>query len=128
VASYAGALAQGLRANLWYSAEGWRMSELLDASLNKLPAYYAFQFASSELRDASFVQEINGYTGVKGYEFQRSDRRIWVLWSLDGTTHLISLPGLPLAGWRVLDTSVVPVTPAASMDVTFNPLYLEWSP
>ena len=126
--AYAAAIAQDLRANLWYSAEGWRMSELLDANLNMLPAYYAFQFASSELQDVSFVREITEYTGVKGYEFQRSGRRIWVLWSLDGITHSISLSNIPLAGWRVVDTFVTPITPETSMNVTLNPLYLEWSP
>ena len=107
---------------------GWRNSGLLNADLSPSPAYTAFQLASSELRDAAFVREITEYAGVKGYEFQRGDRRIWILWSFDGSTHSISLSGVPLAGWRVQDTSVTPVTPAASMDVTLNPLYLEWNP
>ena len=126
--AYTAAISQGLRANLWYSVLGWRNSGLLNADLSPRPAYTAFQFASSELRDAAFVREITEYAGVKGYEFQRGDRRIWILWSFDGSTHSISLSGVPLAGWRVHDTSVTPVTPAASMDVTLNPLYLEWNP
>jgi hypothetical protein len=126
--AYAAAIAQGLRANLWYSVLGWRNSGLLNSDLSPRPAYTAFQFASSELRDTGFEREISEYAGVKGYEFQRGDRRIWVIWSFDGTTHTISLPGVPLAGWRVVDTSVTPVTPVASMNVTLNPLYLEWNP
>jgi hypothetical protein len=123
--NYAAAISLGLRANLWYSAMGWRNSNLLNADLSPLPAYTAFQFARSELREATFVQNITTYTGVKGYEFQRGDRRIWVIWSLDGTTHTTTLPGVPLAAWDALGASV---TPAASMDITLNPLYLEWTP
>jgi hypothetical protein len=80
------------------------------------------------MHDTAFVREITEYACVKGYEFQRGDRRIWVMWSSDGNTHSISLPGVPLAGWRVVELSVTPVNPGASMNVTLNPLYLEWNP
>jgi hypothetical protein len=123
--SYAAAIAQGLRANVWYSALGWRNSGLLNPDLSPRPAYMALQFSRSELRDANWVRDITEYAGVKGYEFQRGDRRIWVLWSLDGNTHLIDLPGVPLAAWDALGNSV---TPATSMNVDLNPLYLEWNP
>jgi len=152
---YAAAIAEGLRANIWYSVSGWRNSGLLRPELtwpqktfasefrptaqnsglltsSGAPrlAYYAYQFARSELADASFVgdigsADIGGVSGVKGYKFNRGDRTIWLLWSLDGATHLISLSGLPLAAWDALGNSV---TPAASMNVDLIPLYLEWSP
>jgi hypothetical protein len=123
--AYAAAIAQGLRANLWYSLLGWRNSGLLNADLSPRPAYTAFQFARNELGDAAWVRHITEYTGVKGYEFQRGNRRIWVLWSLDGNTRSINLSGAPLAGWDALGNSVAP---AASMDIGLNPLYLEWNP
>jgi hypothetical protein len=123
---YAAAIAMRLRANIWYNVFGWRNSGLLNADLSPRPAYTAFQFARSELRDASFVREITDYAGVvKGYEFTRGDRRIWVLWSLDGGTHTINLSSVPEAAWDALGVSV---TPAVSMHVTLNPLYLEWNP
>jgi hypothetical protein len=123
--AYAAAIAQGLRANLWYSLLGWNNSGLLNADLSSRPAYIAFQFGRNELRDAAFVREITTYAGVKGYEYNRGDRRIWVIWSLDGNAQSINLSGAPLATWDALGNSV---TPAASMDVTLNPLYLEWNP
>ena len=123
--TYAAAIAEGLRANIWYSVLGWHNSGLLNADLSPRPAYTAFQFARSELRDATWVRDVTEYTGVKGYEFQRVDRRIWVLWSLDGTTHSINLSGLPLAAWDALGNSV---SPSVSMNVDLNPLYLEWNP
>ncbi|MFV2045252.1 MAG: hypothetical protein ACC700_18720, partial [Anaerolineales bacterium] len=47
--AYTVAIAEGLKGNVWYSLLGWRNSELLDSSLNPRPAYYAFQFARSEI-------------------------------------------------------------------------------
>jgi Cellulase (glycosyl hydrolase family 5) len=123
--SYAAAIAQGLRANIWYSVLGWNNSGLLDAHLRPLPAYTAFKFSRSELRDSAWVRDITTYLGIKGYEFNRGDRRIWVLWSLDGSTHSISLSSAPLAGWDALGVSV---TPDTSMNITWKPLYLEWNP
>ena len=128
--AYAAAIAQGLRANLWYSVLGWRNSGLLNGDLSPRPAYTAFQFARSELRDAAFAgditgSDIGGASGVKGYKFNRGDRRIWVLWSLDGASHSITLSSLPLTAWDALGNSV---TPAVSMNVSLNPLYLEWNP
>ena len=123
--TYAAAIAEGLRANIWYSVQGWRNSELLNADLSPRPAYTALQFSRSELRNATWVRDVTEYTGVKGYEFQRGDRRIWVLWSLDGDTHSINLPDVPLAAWDALGNSV---PPAASMDIDLNPVYLEWNP
>ena len=123
--SYAAALAQGLRASVWYSVLGWQNSGLLNPDLTPRPAYTAFQFACSELRDATFVREITEYDHVKGYEFNRGDRRIWLLWSLDGASHPINLPGVPLAIYHV---DGMPVPPVGSLTVTLEPLYLEWSP
>ena len=84
----------------------------------------------SELRNAAYAgvvvpADIGGTSGIKGYKFQRSDRRIWLVWSLDGTPHTIYLPGTPLAAWDIMG---VPVTPASSMEITVQPLFLEFNP
>jgi hypothetical protein len=123
--AYTIGIAQGLRANIWYSVQGWFNSGLLNGDLSPRPAYTAFQFAASELREAVFVREVTEYAGVKGYEFTQSDRRIWVLWSLDGNTHSITLSTAPLSAWDALGNSV---SPTASMNVSLDPLYLEWIP
>jgi hypothetical protein len=128
--AYAAAIAQGLRANIWYSVAGWRNSGLLNADLSPRPAYTAFKFARSELGEVAFTgvitaADIGSVSGVNGYKFQSGDRRIWVLWSLDGNQHLVSLASTPMAAWDALGNSI---SPAASMNVTFSPLYLEWNP
>lgn len=122
--SYSAAIAQGLRANIWYSMLGWRNSGLLNADLSPRPAYTAFQFSRNTLQNAIGVRDITEYAGLKGYEVQQADRRIWVLWSLDGNTHSVDLPVAPVFAWDALGT---PVAPDASVDVSLNPLYLEWN-
>jgi len=126
---YAAAIAQGLRANVWFSVKGWRESGLLTADLSPRLAYTAYQFASNELSTATFAgnlhrTDVGGAVGVTGYKFDRPDRRIWVLWSLDGGSYSITLPGVPLAAWDALGNAV---TPAISMTASPNPLYLEWN-
>ena len=128
--TYAAGIAEGLRASIWYSVLGWRNSGLLNTDLSPRPAYTAFQFARNELGDAVYIGEITaadigGASSVKGYKFQWGDRRIWVLWSLDGNTYSINLSSVPLGAWDALGNSVSPTT---SMNLTLEPLYLEWNP
>jgi hypothetical protein len=123
--AYSAAIAQGLYGNLWYSLQGsWNCSGLINPDLTILPAYTAYQFASSELHNSIWVRDIIEYAGVKGYEINRVDRRIWVLWSSDGNSHAISLPGVPLAVYHVNGTSI---SPAGFITVTPEPFYLEWN-
>ena len=128
--TYAAGIAEGLRASIWYSVLGWRNSGLLNTDLSPRPAYTAFQFARNELGDAVYIGEITaadigGASSVKGYKFQWGDRRIWVLWSLDGNTYSINLSSVPLGAWDALGNSI---SPTISMNVSLNPLYLEWNP
>jgi len=122
--SYAAAIAQDLQANIWFSVLGWHNSGLLNADLSPRPAFMALQFSRNELYNAIWVRDVTEYAGVKGYEFQRGNRRIWILWSLDGNTHSITLPDVPLAAWDTLGDSI---PPAASINIDLNPFYLEWN-
>lgn len=123
--NYTAAMAEGLRANIWYSVLGWRNSGLLKADLSPRPAYMAYRFARSKLLDATFVREITEYGQVKGYEFNRGDRHIWVLWSLDGNQHPLTLPAMPIAAWDALGNTIAPST---AITVGLSPIYLEWQP
>ncbi len=121
--AYSAAIAQGLRANIWYTVFGWKNSGLLNPNLTPRPAYTAFQFSRNELQDAFLMRNVTEYAGIKGYEFQRAGRRILVLWSQDGVAHPVAVPyGAPSAAWDALGNVVAPV---ASMSVGLNPLYLE---
>jgi hypothetical protein len=128
--SFATAIAQGFRANLWYNIYGWRGSGLVDQNNNPLPAFEAFRFSRNELGDGVFngivtPADLGGVVGVTGYKIQRGSRLIWVLWSLDGNAHRVTLSGLPDAAWGALGE---PLLPALEMEVSLEPFYLEWIP
>lgn len=93
VESYAVAVAEGWKANIWYSAFGVRCSGLLNADLTPKNSYYAFLFTRQKLSAAVPVRAIDDYPGMMGYEYDIPGRRLWVVWSLDGEAHTIPLPG-----------------------------------
>jgi hypothetical protein len=121
--AYAAAIAQGLRAIIWYSVLGWQNSNLLNSDLSPRPVYSAFQFARNELYNATWVRDVTEYAGVKVYEFQRGDHRIWVLWSLDGAEHGISLDASPRAVFDVFGISFIA---SNQLTITLEPKYIEW--
>jgi hypothetical protein len=135
--AYAAAAMEGLRANTWYSVLGWRHSQLLNSNLSPTSAYYAYVFARNEVRDSTYLgvvssSDVGGATGVKGYKFQRGDRQVWVVWTMDGNGHTVSFASAPLAAWDALGGTV---TPATTMSITSmstanwkSLLYLEWNP
>ena len=124
-ASAAG-LSLGLSGNVWYSLKGWRGSALVGNKLKPNQALEAFEFTLQQQDGAVFLNEITSYAGVLGYEFQKRDgTRVWLLWSLDGEAHLISLPSSPQAIFDVFGESL-PVSQEIS--ITVAPFYVEWTP
>ncbi len=123
--SYAAALAEGLRANLWYSMFGWRASGLIskqDGTPNA--AYTAYQFAASQFSEAVFQREVTELPGVIGYEFVRREATFWVLWSLKGDLIEVTLPDMPTASYDVFGT---PLAAEKQFFVDAAPIYVEWT-
>lgn len=121
--SNAAALAEGLTANVWYHLEGWRGSNLVDASLQPNLAFQAESFSAHELRGAVFVKEITEFQGVKGIEFTRQGSQVWILWSIDGAAHPLALPSAPAA---VYDFSGQTLPSGTDMTVDLAPVYVEF--
>jgi hypothetical protein len=121
----AAGLAEGLDANIWYSLEGWRGSALVNSRLKPFPAYQALIFSAEQLERAEFQREVTDFEGVKGYEFEREGARIWILWSMDGASHSITLPAAPSAAFDVFGAEL----PASQeLEITRAPVYIEMNP
>jgi hypothetical protein len=119
--SYAQALANNLKVNIWYSVRGWRGSGLVkDDQIT--PAYAAYQFASGKLEGVAFVRQIQAYPDVIGYEYLDDDKLTWVLWSRDGDSHPIDLPRPPLA---IYDVFGDPLEVSQEVVVTLAPVYIK---
>jgi hypothetical protein len=126
--SYAVAVAEGWKATVWYSALGYRCTGLLNSDLSPKPAYYAYQFAQQKLGEAVFVRQITEYPQVMGYEYEIPGKKLWVLWSLDGQAHPLSLPGLPLVVNRVgEDGHAVQEPNDLTLMIDISPRFIEFS-
>jgi hypothetical protein len=97
----------------------------LNSDHSPRPAYQAFATARNILRDAKLTREINLYTQVRGYEYTRSQYRMWVLWSLDGNIHMVNLDTMPDEIYDAMGNTLVPSNP---LRVGYTPLYLVWRP
>lgn len=137
------------KTNVWFTYYGWRSTDLW-SSVTEQPeaAYHAYDFVSQKINRSSAVNEITSYNNsyVKGYEFVRSNHRIWVLWYVGGdpangsATTTINLPGTPTAIWRWVkvgsgtpnDGTYQLQVPDGSYSPTVNvgrgPLFIEFSP
>ena len=120
---YGTSLAEGFETTVWYHILGWRKSELLDKDLNPLLAFDAYKFAREELQNGTFQRRITDYKGLVVYEFNRSDRIIWLIWSQVGEKK-INLPNTPLKIWDVYGNPIEKT--GHDLIVTLKPLYLEW--
>ena len=126
--SYAGGIADGLRSMIWFSATGWRGSQLLDQDLSPINTYHAFSFARTLLGQVTFVREITEFTGVTGYEFKNptTQHRSWILWSITstGNPHTITLGTTPLAVYDVYGNTAAVST---SLQVGLIPIYVDYT-
>ena len=130
VHAYARAIANGLEANVWFDVTGtWgRSNGLLKRDLFMLPAFYTYQFASSKLTGITQFKEITQYEGVTGYEFWGAacegdtNCNVWILWSLDGNDHEISLPAVPYAIQDMFGNSD-PIS--QTLTVSLSPIYID---
>ncbi|MFM8320529.1 MAG: hypothetical protein ACKOC5_06395 [Chloroflexota bacterium] len=82
-----------IQAVIWYTYEdsGWRSSGLFEDGAAK-PAYYAYQYLSNLLYEATYSRTITSYPGVAAYEFRDVGRRLWILWASDQVSHSVTLP------------------------------------
>jgi len=127
VQSYTVAAAEGWISNIWYSAFGIRCSGLIEKDLTPLPAYHAYQFTQQKLENAYFVRPITEFPGVIGYEFTASGKQLWVLWSLDGAAHTISLNQMPVSIFHIgADGKSVVEPNATSPTIDLSPCFIDF--
>ncbi len=121
---FAAALAEGVKAQILYSAQStWVDTNLLNGVTPRVPMV-ALKIAREKFQNAAFVQYITQFPGVKIYELSRPGKRFWVVKSLDGTARSITLPAVPL---RITDPLGVNVPAAATITIDVKPLYIEWN-
>lgn len=123
--TYAQAVQEKLRANIWFSMRGWRNSGLVySVGGEPRPAYYAIGFSQDMLGEAVFTGGITTYTNVQGYKYYTPEySNLWVMWATDGSTVSITLPATPIAIWDA-DGDPVSIN-GTSLDLTIEPYYIQ---
>ncbi|MEN6394763.1 MAG: hypothetical protein ABFD53_13225 [Anaerolineaceae bacterium] len=124
----------GLKANLWYSLLGWpeKNTGLLNADLSEREGFVAYRVASEKLSGVENLgvitsSDINPITGISGYKFIRKNRQVWVVWSLDGNNHDVTLHSSKQLA-AITDALGVAQPLSTSCTITIKPLYIEWIP
>lgn len=106
---FAVALADDYVANVWYSVYGDRdlnrNNELLTIDNEDRPAYNAFWFTTRALLNHEFVKKLNLDPNLMGFEFVASSgKKQWVVWSIDGKDHTVSLKSTPLSIHKIANS------------------------
>jgi hypothetical protein len=124
-------IAAGIIGTTWYTltGPGWVNGGLLDGSQEPRPAYYSFQFMAEELRNAVYRQRLwlyyDQYPFLRVYEFNKSGKRIWVMWASDEQPSSIILPGETT---KVFNKYGDDITPTNSQITVKSPVYVELTP
>jgi len=116
---------------IWFTLNGpgWQNSALLDSSQNPRPSYYSFQFMAEELRNADYRQRMwlyyDQYPFLRVYEFNKSGKRIWVMWASDEQPSSITLPSETTKVFNKYGEDIAP--PDGQITVK-SPIYVELTP
>jgi hypothetical protein len=131
--AFAMVVAEDIVGSVWYGLEysfvtptSTRNTNLLDIDRNPLPAYFTYQFASGFLNGATSDSDYSGDPNVTGYILDRDGTEVWVIWSLDGNPHGITIP-MPSAIYEIgSDGRPDSLTPSTSVTVTRAPVFIEY--
>ncbi len=119
--------ANGLLGTIWYQFEGpgWRHGALLDENQDPKPAYYALEFLAEELNGGEYTGQVTQYDQLTGYEFTKSNKKVWVIWSPDGVPHPLLLDDAPQ---NIYDKYGNQIDATSTELLVSSPIYLEFSP
>ncbi len=117
------ALAEGLRANIWYSLTGWRGTGLLGPDGQPNQAFIAAQFSAQQLKGAVFQGAVTDFPAVRGYAARRGAETVWLLISNDGEQHTVSLPFTPSQVYDMFGAALPTDSP---VEIGMAPVYVIW--
>jgi hypothetical protein len=137
--TYPRAIISGFANVMWFRSMdlGDFNVSMLNDDLSPRPAYTAFLQSRLMLGEATYVRaltstaDIGTVSNVRGYSFKLPDgRTVWTVWSLNGTSKVLTLPGQPAQAVNQLGASMV-VSPGNQLHL-FPPYnlfsYVIWNP
>ena len=101
------------------SRDHW--GEFVDACRGEGNAHAQFNYAGPLTS-----QDVSPMDGLKGFKFQEGATRVWLVWSMDGATHSVTLPSQPDAVYNSLGE--LQSVSGNVLNVPKRPLYVVWNP
>ncbi len=120
--------ARGIKVTNWYHLDryGWLKGGLLDEANHPLPVYEAYQVLTKALNRTEFKHEIRLAGKTLIFEFSGDGRRVWILFSEDGSPRSINAIGSFITAYDLFGD---PVEPSQQGIITFErPIYIELEP
>lgn len=115
--TYPRAIISGFQSLMWFrmlDGGGGFNGVLVDDDLKPRPAFTAFAQSRLMLGEATYVRaltstaDIGTLSNVRGYSFKLPDgRTVWTVWSLNGTSKVLTLPGQPAQAVNQLGATMV---------------------
>lgn len=84
-----------LLGSIWYPfhGPGWRYSDLIgDSIVEPKPAYYAYLTTANILNGVDYHTKLTNLAPLEAYEFVGRWKKVWVLWSADGSPVHFNVP------------------------------------
>ncbi|MBN2147593.1 MAG: hypothetical protein JW726_09400 [Anaerolineales bacterium] len=129
VRTFSRALAEGIMGFTWFTLNGpgWRYLGLLDENQTPKPVYTAYQNLITRLDHTSYLGLANYGVGIEAYNFARGGEKVQVVWAVDDTTFMITVPQAEFIAAYTRDGATI--TPTASgtdyqLTVQFEPIYI----
>jgi hypothetical protein len=122
--AYAEAYALGAKCAMYYSLiNESKFKGLLLPDLTPKPAFWTYKFLSDQIGEATYEGPATGYAGVSGQSFVRAGaEHIQILWSADGSDHLLPVPMGFVAAY---DKYGGPIAPSdGQLIVGWSPIYV----
>ena len=121
----ASALAEGLKANIWYSLAGWRDSGLVGPGRAPRLALTAYGASTERLEAAAATGALALEEGLMGFGYERQGTLGWVVWAVDDAAHQVPVQQTPS---RIFDVFGVELEISNPVEVGVAPVYIEWEP
>jgi len=121
----ASALAEGLKANIWYSLAGWRDSGLVGPGRTPRLAFTAYGASTERLEGAAATGAFALEDGLMGYGYERQGTVGWVVWAVDDSAHMLALQQISS---RIFDVFGVELETSNLVEIGVAPVYIEWEP
>ncbi|MAT42508.1 MAG: hypothetical protein CL609_09220 [Anaerolineaceae bacterium] len=127
------AMANGYKANIWFSVYGDNAnnnrSGILTRENEPRPIYYTFDFMTEALANYSFGRYVDLGENIRAYEFlSPSEKKQWVVWSLNGLNQTINLTTSPYSIYKISNTGQpVQIENSQVIEIGLAPVFIKFN-